>query len=163
MKLQRWTIDPNGTSVTFTASSSIHPIRSSGNASGWFEAAFDDAGYAPDHATQGRLEVPIAGLLSGNPLVDREMRRRVDTTAHPLIVAEIETTEETAGNTARISGTIAFLDVETLVQGELSLLPGPRLVGAGEFDVRWWGLEPPRLLMLRVDPIVTVEIDLRLV
>ena len=90
------------------------------------------------------------------------MRRRVETTTHPLIVAEIESTEATSGNTARITGTIRFLDAETLVEGELSLLPGPRLVGVGEFDVRWWGLEPPRLLMLRVDPIVTVEIDLLL-
>jgi len=112
---------------------------------------------------QGRLEIPLAGLSSGNPLVDREMRRRVDTTDRPLIIAEIETTEDTGGDTAKVTGSIRFLDVETLVEGELTLFPGPRLTGVGEFDVRWWGLEPPRLLILRVDPIVTVEIDIPLI
>ena len=61
-----------------------------------------------------------------------------------------------------ITGTISFLDVDVLVEGELNLFPGPRLSGIGEFDVRWWGFEPPRLFMMRVDPIVTVEIDLPL-
>lgn len=162
MEQQRWSIDAENASVTFAATSSVHPIRASGTASGWFEASFDDDGFAPEGAVRGRLEIPLSDLSSGNPLVDREMKRRVDVTSHPFIVAEIESTEETGENTARITGTIRFLDVETLVEGEFSLLPGPRLVGVGEVDVRWWGLEPPRLLMLRVDPIVTVEIDLPL-
>ncbi len=163
MGQQRWSIDGTRASITFVATSSVHPIRTHGTASGWLEATLDDAGFAPGGDLRGRLEVPVADLSSGNPLVDREMKRRVDTTTHPLIVAEIESTEETGGDTAKITGTIRFLGVETLVEGELNLLPGPRLTGIGEFDVRWWGLEPPRLLMLRVDPIVTVEIDLPLV
>ena len=62
-----------------------------------------------------------------------------------------------------VTGTIEFFGSEVLVEGELRVVEGPRLVGTGEFDVRWWGLEPPRLMMLRVDPIVTVGIDLPLV
>lgn len=162
MGQQRWSIDAEGASVTFVATSSVHPIRTRGTASGWLEAAIDDAGFTPEEDLRGRLEIPLSGLSSGNPLVDREMKRRVDTSTHPLIVAEIETTEGIGRVTAKITGTIQFLDVETLVEGELSVFPGPRLVGVGEFDVRWWGLEPPRLLMLRVDPIVTVKIDLPL-
>ncbi len=163
MKQSRWSINAAAGSITFVATSSVHPIRTSGSATGWFEAAFDDAGFTPGIDVQGRLEVPVAALSSGNPLVDREMKRRVDTSTHPLIVAEIESTEDTGGNTATVTGTIRFLDVDVLVEGELNLIPGPRLVGVGEFDVRWWGLDPPRLFMLRVDPIVTVEIDLPLV
>ncbi|MCL1692120.1 MAG: YceI family protein [Actinomycetia bacterium] len=163
MGQQRWSIDDTRASVTFVATSSVHPIRTHGTASGWLEAALDDAGFARGGDLRGRLEVPVADLSSGNPLVDREMRRRVDTTTHPLIVAEIESTEETGGDTAKITGIIRFLGVETLVEGELNLVSGPRLTGVGDFDVRWWGLEPPRLFMLRVDPIVTVEIDLPLV
>jgi hypothetical protein len=163
MEQRRWSIDGATASITFVARSSVHPIRTSGSAAGWFEATFDNTGFESGIAMQGQLEVPVADLSSGNLLVDREMRRHVDTGSHPLIVAEIVTTEETGGNTVRITGTIRFLDVETLVEGELHLFPGPRLVGAGEFDVRWWGLEPPRLLMLRVEPIVTVEIDLPLI
>ena len=163
MGQQRWSIDAEGASITFVATSSVHPIRTRGTASGWLEAAIDDSGFNPGEELRGRLEIPLEGLSSGNPLVDREMKRRVDTTHHPLIIAEIETTEDTGRDTAKITGTIRFLGVETLVEGELNVFPGPRLVGVGEFDVRWWDLEPPRLLMLRVDPIVTVEIDLPLI
>ena len=162
MKPHRWSIDAPTGSITFVATSSVHPIRTRGSASGWFEAAFDDNGFGPGTTMHGHLEVPLSGLSSGNPLVDSEMRRRVDTAANPLIVADIEATDETGGNTARITGTISFLDVDVLVEGELNLFPGPRLSGIGEFDVRWWGFEPPRLFMMRVDPIVTVEIDLPL-
>lgn len=163
MTSTRWEIDPSDSLVTFRASSSVHPIHAAGVGSGWFQATIDESGFAANTTLNGRFEVPIADLSSGNPLVDREMRRRVDSTAHPRIVAEIETTENTRGDTASVTGTIVFLGVETLVEGELRLLPGPRLTGVGEFDVRWWGLEPPRLFMLRVDPIVTVEIDLGIV
>lgn len=163
MNRQRWSIDAESASITFVATSSVHPIRSHGTASGWFEAAIDDAEFAPGEALHGRLEIPVGDLSSGNPLVDREMKRRVVSDTHPLIIAEIEATENTGGDTATITGTIAFLGIETLVEGELLVLPGPRLTGIGDFDVRWWGLDPPKLLMLRVDPIVTVEIDLPLV
>ena len=163
MDQERWTIDATTGSVTFTATSSIHPIRTRGSASGWFEGASDDSGFVANSAMRGHLEVPLSGLSSGNPLIDNEMRRRVDTANHPLIVCAIETTEDTDESTASITGTISFLDVEVLVEGELELLAGPRLSGVGEFDVRWWGLEPPKLFMMRVDPIVTVEIDLPLI
>jgi len=163
MDQERWTIDAATGSVTFVAASSIHPIRTRGNASGWFEGVFDASGFIENSTMRGYLEVPLSGLSSGNPLIDNEMRRRVDTANHPLIVCAIETTEDIDENTATITGTIGFLDVEVLVEGELELLAGPRIVGVGEFDVRWWGLEPPKLFMMRVDPIVTVEIDLPLI
>lgn len=160
MEPTRWSIDPATATVTFVATSSVHPIRSSGGSHGWFEAAVSDGEFETATAVRGRLEIPLDGLSSGNPLVDREMRRRVD--AYPVIIAEIDTTVESGGSVATVTGTIRFLNEEVLVEGELNLVTGPRLVGVGEFDVRWWGLEPPRLLMLRVDPIVTVEIDLPL-
>jgi hypothetical protein len=80
-----------------------------------------------------------------------------------VISAGLEEVIRVERDRVTITGTIDFLGVSTLVEGEISIEPGPRLVGAGEVDVRWWGLEPPRLLVLRVDPIVTVEIDLPLV
>ena len=163
MRPSRWRIDPVGSSVTFTASSTVHAIHATGSASGWFEGVFDDRGFAPGQQLNGRIEVPVAELSSGNPIIDREMRRRIDANAHPVIAARIESTEELDGHLARVTGTVEFLEVGTLVEGELRLLPGPRLAGIGEFDTRWWGMEPPRLFMLRVDPIVTVEIDLALV
>ena len=160
---QRWDIDDGTSSVVFVASSSVHDIRSSGSAAGWFEASIDEGEFSDRVPLRGHLIVPIAGLSSGNPLVDREMRRRVDTAKHPAIAADIETSELITGRTATLTGTVSFLGIDVAVEGTISIEPEWRLTGIGEFDVRWWNLEPPRVLMLRVDPIVTVEIDLVLV
>jgi hypothetical protein len=160
---RRFQIDESAASVVFVASSSVHPIRSVGSVSGWINAVLNGGVLAEDQELAGHLEVPLNGLSSGNPLIDREMKRRVDAGLDSAISARIEETLRVDGNHATITGTIDFLGVSTLVEGEVVILPGPRLVGTGEFDVRWWGLEPPRLLMLRVDPIVTVEIDAPLI
>ena len=163
MQARRFEIDESAASVVFAASSSVHPIRSVGAVAGWIEACVSEDVFAEGQDVNGHLEVPLSGLSSGNPLIDRETKRRVDSGLHPAIRAHIEETLRVDGNRATITGTIEFLGVSTLVEGEIVLLPGPRIVGTGEFDVRWWGLEPPRLLMLRVDPIVTVEIDAPLI
>lgn len=163
MVARRFEIDESAASVVFVASSSVHPIRSVGSVSGWINAVLNGGVLAEDQELAGHLEVPLNGLSSGNPLIDREMKRRVDAGLDSAISARIEETLRVDGNHATITGTIDFLGVSTLVEGEVVILPGPRLVGTGEFDVRWWGLEPPRLLMLRVDPIVTVEIDAPLI
>lgn len=163
MVARRFQIDESAASVVFVASSSVHPIRSVGSVSGWINAVLNGGVLAEDQELAGHLEVPLNGLSSGNPLIDREMKRRVDAGLDSAISARIEETLRVDGNHVTITGTIDFLGVSTLVEGEVVILPGPRLVGTGEFDVRWWGLEPPRLLMLRVDPIVTVEIDAPLI
>jgi hypothetical protein len=162
MSSSRFTVDAATASVLFVARSSVHLIRSSAPASGWFEADIENDRFTGGSALWGHLEVPLVGLSSGNPIVDREMRRRSGSAAHPAIVADIEATLDLEETRATITGTIVFSGGSELVEGEIELLPGPRLVGTGEFDVGWWGVAPPRLLMLRVDPIVTVGIDLPL-
>ena len=163
MQTTRFEVDSSAAAIVFAASSSVHPIRSVGTLSGWIEACVIDGQFQETQELLGSLEVPLNGLSSGNPLIDREMKRRLESGMHPVISATIQETLAIDGNRATITGTIDFLGASTLVEGEIALLPGPVLVGTGEFDVRWWGLEPPRLLMLRVDPIVTIEIEAPLV
>lgn len=163
MQVKHFEIDASAASITFSASSSVHAIRSVGTVSGWIEASVVDHGFGEGQELRGGLEVPVDGLSSGNPLIDREMKRRIDSGVHPVISATIDETLGVTGSRATITGTIDFLGASTLVEGEIVLRPGPVLAGAGEFDVRWWGLEPPRLLMVRVEPIVTVEIEAPLI
>jgi len=160
--MQRWQIDEDASTIVFRASSSVHAIRSLGSASGWIEGAIDDGGLADGDVLLGRLIVPIGELTSGNPLFDREMRRRVDTSNYPNIVADITTVVAVKAGKATITGTVMFLGEAVNVEGDIAVERGPHITGIGEFDIRWWGLETPRMLMFKVDPIVTVEIDLPL-
>ena len=128
---------------------------------------FDDARALHERAAAGTDSVPwdLDRLFRSRlcELVDREMKRRLGSGANPRIIADLVSAVQTDVGGMTLTGTIDFLGTEVLVEGEVMLRDGARLVGTGGFDVRWWGLEPPRLLMLRVDPIVTVEIDLPLI
>jgi hypothetical protein len=162
MGSRRFVVDAATATALFVASSSVHTIRSSAAVSGWFEADIEDGRFKGGSSLSGHLEIPIKGLSSGNPIIDREMRRRAGSGRHLQIVGDIESTLEIEATSATITGTIGFFGESELVEGEIRLLSGPRIAGTGEFDVRWWGFEPPKVLMLRVDPIITVEIDLPL-
>ena len=72
-------IDPNRSKVWIDARSSLHPIHSeTGGLEGWFQAELLGGGRLnPTVTPRARLELPVERLSSGNPLYDREMRRRV--------------------------------------------------------------------------------------
>jgi polyisoprenoid-binding protein YceI len=109
----------------------------------------------------GRVEAPVSSLRSGNPLEDAELQRRVDARRFPTIVGEVRNAVALDAGRFRVQGDVTFHGVTRAVTGELSLtLDGDRLRIDGEevFDVREFGVKPPRILMLRVEPEVRVHI-----
>jgi polyisoprenoid-binding protein YceI len=115
-------------------------------------------------AFAGRLEVPVKRLRSGNPLNDAELQRRVDVRRYPTIVGEVRSAAPLGDDGRfRVEGDVTFHGVTRAVTGELHVaVDGDRLIIEGEhvFDIREYGVKPPRILMLRVEPEVTVRIRL---
>ena len=161
--MTRYDIDPAAATISFNASTSLHPVVAAAPVSGWFEADLSADGFVPGTSIVGRLEIPVGDIRSGNPLYDAETRRRIDVRAHPLIVAELTTTLAVDGASASVEGTVDFHGETVLLEGELTLEPGPLLTGEGTIDIRWWGLQPPRLLAFRVEPEVVIGINLPLI
>jgi polyisoprenoid-binding protein YceI len=148
-------IVPERSVVSIAARSSLHPIN--GEAHG-LEGSVDLS-----TGLGGRIELPVASLRSGNPLYDAEMHRRVDARRHPTIVGEVvEATPLDDPGRWRILGDLTFHGVTRQVEGEVSVeAPDPdTLVIEGEhvFDVRDFGVRPPRIGFLRVHPDVNVAI-----
>ena len=112
----------------------------------------------------GRIEVPVRSLRSGNPLEDAELQRRVDARRFPTIVGEVRSATAADGvRRVRVEGDLTFHGITQPVTGELRLTnDGDRVRIEGEhvFDVRDFGIKPPRILMLRVEPEVRVTIAL---
>jgi polyisoprenoid-binding protein YceI len=113
----------------------------------------------------GRLEVPVRSLRSGNPLEDAELQRRVDARRFPTILGEVRSATSLEGQEGmfRVEGDLTFHGVTEAITGELRITPdGDRLRIDGEhvFDVRQFGIKPPRILMLRVEPEVRVTLSL---
>lgn len=158
----RFEIVPERSQVWIDASSSVHPIHA--NASGlrgWFEATLEDEVLGPPVA--GRVEVDVDRLRSGNPLVDRETRRRVDAKRHPTVEGRLTEVVGVEGSRLSVLGEIALRGVSREVSGELDVTPldgGVHIEGEQTFDVRDWGLEPPKLLALKVHPDVEVRVSI---
>jgi polyisoprenoid-binding protein YceI len=140
--------------VTIDASSSVHPIHSRTEGL---------EGYVDLERAEGELSLDVARLRSGNPLEDRELKRRIDARHYPTIegrLTELHETDE-AGR-YRVVGEITFKGVTRICEDEITFtLDGDELHlrGTTAFDIRDWGMEPPRILMLRVHPEVTVTLD----
>jgi hypothetical protein len=159
----RYELLDEGCSMTFEARSSVHPIRvETAEISGSFEAEAE--GGAVRVLPGARLEVPMDGLRSGNPLIDRETRRRMDLRRDPRLVAELLDARPAGEGRLACRGEVTFQGRTEQVEGELHVEEQDdgslRLGGRQVVDVRRWGLQPPRLLVLKVDP--EVQVSLRL-
>lgn len=111
----------------------------------------------------GHIEVPVAQLRSGNPLYDAELQRRVDARRFPTIVGEVRKATPLADGRFDVDGELTFHGVTRIVAGQVRVVVEDdrlRIEGEQVFDVRDFGIKPPRILMLRVEPDVRVHISL---
>jgi polyisoprenoid-binding protein YceI len=97
-------------------------------------------------------------------LIDREMKRRIDARRYPTIAGELSEMKATADGRFAARGTLTFRGVTREVEGELQVTDdgngGAHITGSQVFDVRDFDFEPPKILMLKVHPDVTVRIDI---
>ncbi|MGH2534861.1 MAG: YceI family protein [Thermomicrobiales bacterium] len=157
-------IVPERSSLTIVARSSIHPIEGETDGlTGSIEAEFADGRLDLTTAPTLHLEVPVDRLKSGNPLYDGEMQRRIDARRYPTIVAdarEVRALDE--DGRYHVRGDLTFHGVTEAIEGELQVSsPDERtLVVKGErgIDVRQFNVNPPKVLMLRVDPEITARL-----
>jgi polyisoprenoid-binding protein YceI len=156
-------IVPSRSQVWVEATTSVHPIH--GEASGLtgaIEADVADGEVTLTKPPQLRFEMPIKELRSGNPMYDSEMQRRVDARRYPTITGDATELTELGSGRYRLRGDLAFHGVTRAVEGEVKVqAEGGRtllLEGAQTFDVREFGIQPPRILMLKVHPDVAVRV-----
>jgi len=110
------------------------------------------------------LRLPVAAIKSGNPLQDRVMRGQVEAAKYPTIkVAVTSATAMRRVGQYRAVADITFHGKTRTIEGEVQVSrEGERLLidGQQRFDMRDFDVEPPRLLILRVDPIVVVRVHI---
>jgi hypothetical protein len=163
----RYRIVPERSRVWIDARSSVHPIHSSTDGLEGFIELDPLAGGGIELATPpaGHLALPVSRLSSGNVLEDRELRNRVDAKRFPTIHGTITHAARIDGTDRyRVGGDLAFRGVTQPCEDELRLAVVDdrtvRIEGSSTFDIRDFGMQPPRILMLRVHPQVTVRVEL---
>jgi hypothetical protein len=159
-------IVPGSSSIETEIRSSIHPIHGrSTEPTGEIEADFDADGRPNlDSPYKAWLEVPVESIKSGNRLNDMEMQRRADVRSYPNIrcdLLKVWATDRPGRYRASID--VTAHGRSRPIEEEFTLsFEGSRLVVEGRhtFDMRDFGVNPPRILTLKVEPEVNVEAHL---
>jgi hypothetical protein len=165
--LARYQIDPTCSKVSIDARSSVHPIHTETDGlEGWLDVEVHGAGRLDlTVAPRGRLSLPIAKLTSGNPFEDRELQRRVNAKRFRTIDGSLtEIAPSGKDGCYRVRGDVTFRGVARSCEDEMTIKLVDertlRIEGRSKFDVRDFGMQPPRILMLRVHPEVDVRVEI---
>lgn len=151
-------VDPGRSTLSMDGRSSLHPIRAHADeVVGWIDLDADGRPQA------GHLTVEVDRLRTGNPLYDREIRNRLDIGTFPTVEAHLSTIDGGSSEDGwTVTGAVSAHGVQTDLTGTITVEPdgdGVRVRGREQVDFRQFGLKAPRLLALKVDPIVTVVLD----
>jgi YceI-like protein len=165
-RCSRYVVDAGASRLTFEASSSLHPVRGqSARLTGYVEALWNgDGTLASDPPPAMRVELQVESLSSGNALQNREMWKLIDSKRFPLIAADLRSLAPDAAQDAyAASGDITLAGRVRRYDGELRMQhDGARVTLDGDLavDIRDFGIQPPRLLLLKVSPLVKVNLHL---
>jgi polyisoprenoid-binding protein YceI len=139
----------------------MHPIHGEAEGlQGSIEAEVADGRLDLSGAPTMKIELPVDNLRSGKKLEDAEMLRRIDARRYPTIRGNSLEVKENGGR-YRIRGDLTFHGVTQQVEDDVTIsVDGSSIVIEGEhvFDIRDYGVQPPKILMLKVHPDVRVRI-----
>jgi hypothetical protein len=163
----RYRIVPERSYVWIEARSSLHPIHSKTDGlEGFVELQIGPEGTVDLTVRPvGHLSFPVGRLSSGNRMEDREMQKRIDAQRYPTIEGVLDQMDKSGGDGSyRVSGDITFRGVAHRYQDDMTVdaVDGQtiQLAGKSRFDIRDFGMQPPRVLMLRVEPEVDVRVEI---
>ena len=165
--MTRYSIVPDRSQVWIEARSNVHPIHSSTSGlEGYVELDLESSGTI-DPATMptGRLSLAVDRLKSGNRMEDRELQKRIDARKFPRIEGQLEQITPNGSNaTYRVSGEGTFRGVSRQHQDRMDITAVDdktiRLAGESSFDIRDFGMQAPKVLLLKVEPQVQVRVEI---
>jgi polyisoprenoid-binding protein YceI len=166
MSTARYRIDPERSRVWIDARSNVHPIHSeTAGLEGYVELDLGSDGMDPLERPEGKLSLPVDRLTSNNKMEDRELYRRIDARRFPTIDGVIDQVERSGDDGRyRVAGNITFRGVTKRHEEQMTISTMDeetiKLEGSSRFDIREFGMEPPRVLILKVEPEVDVRVEI---
>jgi polyisoprenoid-binding protein YceI len=144
----------------------LHPSHIDANAlSGVIDCEVDDQGKPRlDQPYSAELSLPVDAIKSGNGIQDREMRRRFDSGRYPTITARVTKGEPLEGEGHyRAIAQLTLHGQTREITGEVQLhLDGTTMTidGRQVINVKDFGIDPPRLIILKVEPDVDLTVHI---
>jgi hypothetical protein len=134
------------------------------NVTGFVDAEFGPDGLNTNPSPAMHVEVPVEQFKSGNAMQDREMWKLIDSRRFPTVAADLRSIEnEGSAGRYKAAGDVTLAGRQRRYEGSLNVTrEGDTLRVEGDLvvDIRDFGLQPPRFLMLKVEPHVNVHLRL---
>jgi polyisoprenoid-binding protein YceI len=159
----RYRIDTNASKVVVKARSSIHDTK----------AKYDklsgtiDADRANLNGATASIKLDMTSFDAGDFLKNRKLRKDLDVKKHPEAAFELtglENVEDKDGSVAATAMGILYWrghEAEVRATGTASITDSSITADATfELNVRDLGVTPPKILMIKVEDIVTVDVSL---
>jgi polyisoprenoid-binding protein YceI len=161
--MARYRLVPERSTIRAEARSSIHPITvETTGLEGFLEMTIVDGHLDTNAPVSGSVELDASLLKTGNGLYDRELEKKLEMRKYPRVRGRVISVKSLdSGTTYRVQGELSLRGQTSQVQGDVQM----RIIDAttvefqGEqtIDIRNFGLEPPKFLMLKVYPDVKVR------
>jgi len=159
----RFAIDPHRSVLSAVARSSVYPILGEGrHLTGWVDAVVTDGVVDTLQPASAAFELDTLALQADNPLVNREIQRRLGSRRYPTIKAQIDEVTDSAPGRYGIRGKLTLHGItQEVAGGATAQVDGADVItvdGELTIDMREFGLDPPTILGLRVYPEVAVRL-----
>jgi polyisoprenoid-binding protein YceI len=157
-------VQPAASTLDFEAKSSLHAVHGRATQlSGFIEARCENDALALDPPPKMHIEFPIERLSSGNSMQDKETWKLLDSKRNPRIRADLRELRSAGGNDYTASGEITLTGRARKYDGPLRIVCAGNDItvdGSLTFDIREFGITPPRFLMFTVEPVVDIRLHL---
>ena len=158
-----YTIDSQTSKLVVTARSSVHDTEIVWRGiSGTIDANVEDM-----QATQASINVDMSTADAGDWLKNRKIRKDMDFSKHPKASFVLKQISEVRRSGAKVSATISghlswrgeTIDITARGDGTVT---NDELQASGSFeiDMTKLGVSPPKVLMIKVDDVVSCHIKL---
>jgi polyisoprenoid-binding protein YceI len=164
--LERYAVSASDSWVTFEGRTTLHGLKGKATGlSGYVEASWNDDGtLTTAQAPKMHLEIPVENLRSGNAMFDRETWKLIDSKRFPRIAADLrELRTAAAPNHYEASGDVTLSGRSRPYDGEMTFAHDADSItvdGELRIDIRDFGLKPPNLLIVKVEPVVKAVLHL---
>jgi polyisoprenoid-binding protein YceI len=161
--MARYRLVPDRSKIWADARSSLHPISlETTGLEGVLEMTIVDGHLDTNAPVSGNVELDASLLKTGNGLYDRELERKLEMRKYSRVRGRVISAKALdSANTYRVQGELSLHGQTGGVQGDvrMRIIDDTTVEFQGEqtIDIRNFGLEPPKFLMLKVYPDVKVR------
>ena len=159
--MARYRVLPQRSKLWVDARSSLHPIRVESSAlSGTIELELADGSVDLSKPPSATLELEAESLKTGSRLEDGALERQLEVRKFPRIRGRVRDVSANGGR-YHVRGDLSLHGVTKPIEGDVTLraIDDETVEVEGEkvIDLRDFGLQPPKILMLKVYPDVKVR------